>query len=1216
MSIGRGPVVGMGVLTAALVLASGVVAPPIAAAAPAAPTLRVLCLPSNGAPRQVDAAAACSGTGRSITLSVEQARILALGEGKALCVATRSTQVRTVSARQSCGRGERKVMLYRSLMMSGTPETQVMFAAPGDFGTFRVDTTASTATVTLGDAATGGSPITGYEYRLSSDGARSWSDWIARDASPFTITGLGPCTYAIEARGVNAVGAGATNGPVEFALKQPGACTSTGGSASGGSPIPMPRAAAAPTNLTTSAVLAANGSVTATITFTAPTDTGTADITGYQYQLSSNAGESFGPWSPAPATTQSVPPTSFTLTGLMAGAPYDIRVRAVTSVGSGAASAEAAFTAAAPGKPTITSVTRAASPWGSSYRSAGFGFSYPGGTGSSAIDEVEVTIAGSTTLIYNGLNSFNYSCNAGFTSCTDLYAPATIDGPHQVTVRAHNAAGWSPTSDAWLLYGAPSAPSITATVVGMDSISATVSAPTSTGSPVSTGASALITEEFALSRDGGSTWTTATPTGPSSPFTFTGLTSGTSYQLRVRATNAGGLSSDWTTTSFTTLAQPADVTGVTATYDAGTGKVNVAWSPATNAVSYAVRIATSAYDATTPGSYGPAIAVSGTSYAITATLGTKYWVQVQSINGVNSSPWTTAVSASALTSLAAPTITGITRNGGVLYNVQWSVPSTGGYRLTTASTACRSGWSSAGASGVAISGTSGSTVIGYCNDKPNVTVTINTASGPSASASYTLAGPDAPTDIASSVNGTTATITYSAPPAGLLGISGYQYQFRTNGGAWSAPIAVSGALTLTGLTSGQSYDVQVRAINWFAAGGWSATTSFTVGTVPAQVTGLAVDSEAAGASAVTVSFTPLPMSSMILRYEYRMRASGASAWGSAASGGSSSPITISGLTAGMSVDVQVRGVNAIGSGDWSDTLTVTPGAQPGAPTATLGASTGTSRSVTITAGTVPAGATIATYGLARDDDSSYAASSSATFTVTLPAAGTSVVLRPYVETTAGVRSMYGDPVTLGGAVSAPSAPSIAVSFDGQASTVSWTVSPSASTGGADLTGYQVEFSDGTMTSTMSGSAGAWSGSAMWNSTGNVSARSRTTNDYGMHWSGWSSPATVSIPMVTVTCTPAPEANGSCVTSTMPDAMDQAMMQAMLDMDPAAMSDCVKQADGTMACPMNAAMVAMMNDMVVGDMPLVSNVMMMDAGVMVGPDAIITKMTATVPAPTT
>ena len=1174
-----------------------------APAEPTTPTLRVLCLPTSGAPMQVATAGACSGRGRALVLTTEQARVLSLGEGKALCVATRDSKVRTISVRNSCARGERKVVLYRSLVMSGAPETKAMLATPGDFGTFRVDTTASTATVTIDGADAGGSPITGYEYRLSSDNGSTWSAWIARSESPFAIAGLGPCTYAIEARGVNVVGEGSVNGPVAFALKQPGACSSSaGGSSGGGTPAPMPRVAAAPTNVSASGVIAGDGSVTATVAFTAPADPGTAAITGYQYMLSSNGGESFGPWTSAPTTTPvaATVTTSFTLTGLMPGTSYDVRVRAVTSVGAGAASTTTAFSAAAPGKPTITNVSRGSSPWGSSYRTLGLGFSYPNGTGSSAIDALEVTIPGAFVLNLKPPFTFDVSCDAGYTSCRDDFAFASVDGPHQVTVRAHNAAGWSPASDAWLLYGSPSAPAITATLVGKDSITATVSAPASTGSPVSSGAGALIGYEFGLSNDGGTSWSTVTPTGPSSPFTITGLTAGAEYRLRVRATNAGGLSSDWVTASFTTLTQPADVTGVTATYDAASGKVNVSWSPAAGAASYSVRVATSAYDAASPGTYGTASSVSGTSTNIAATLGTKYWVQVQSVNGALTSPWTTAATASALTSIASPVISGVSRTGSI-YFVSWSVPSTGGYRLTSVNTACSGPWSSS--NGVqAISTTSGRTTPGYCDGKPNISVTVSSASGPNATGTFTLAGPAAPTNVAASVSGTSATISYTAPDAGILGIAGYEYQFRTNGGAWSAPVGFTGGSpTLSGLTPGTAYDVQVRAGNWYSAGPWSSSASFTVGTTPHQVTGLDVI-DATGP--VTVSFTPLPMSDMLLRYEYRVRASGDTAWGTATSGGASSPITINGLTAGMAVDIQVRGVNALGSGDWSSTLTVTPGAQPGAPTLTLGATSGTTRSVTFTAGTVPAGATIARYGLARDDESSYYSSGSTTFSVVLPDPGTSVVLRPYVETSTGVRSAYGTAITLGGIVTAPDAPAIALSFDAHASTVTWTVTPSSSTGGADLTGYQVELSDGSTTATINGSAGAWTGTAMWNSTGDVTARTRTTNDDGMHWSAWSSSAKVTIPMVTVSCMTDPAVPGTCVMATTPDAMGIAMMQTMMAMEPGTMTDCVKQADGTMACPMNAPMVAMMNDMVTGDMPLVSNVMMRDAGVMVGPDAVV------------
>jgi len=1204
-----------GILTALIVVLAGViVAPSAAMAAPAsdpAVTPRVLCLPDSGAPQQVASSGACTGKGRSITLSPDEARVLALGDGKALCVATRSSKVHTVAVRQSCGRDERKVVLYRSLDMAGSPASLIMLAAPGEFGGLRVDTTPSIATVTVDSPSTGGSPLTGYEYRLSSDNGRTWSDWIARTSSPFAITGLGPCTYAIEARGVNAVGAGTTNGPVNFALKQPGACVSSSGGSGGSAPAPMPRPAAAPANVTATGVIAGDGSATATVSFTAPTDTGTAAITGYQYMLSSNGGASFGPWTAAAGAGSGPVPSTFTLTGLASGTAYDIRVRAVTSVGAGAASADATFTIAAPAKPTITSVTRGPSPYVSSYRSFGVGVSYPNGTGSAPIDKLEVTIPGSSILEFAPPYTYYFTCNGSFTSCSDNLAFDSIDGPHAVTVRAHNAAGWSPASDAWLLYGSPSTPSITATVVGSTSISATISAPASTGSPVSSGAASLLVYEFGLSRDGGTTWSTVTPTGPTSPFTFTGLTSGTDYRLRVRVTNAGGLSSDWVTTSFATPTQPADVTGVTGTFDAGANSVTFSWPAAAGATSYNVRVATSAYEVTVPGQYVNLPARTSTSVTVSSTvLGTKYWIQVQGANGGLTSAWSTPVSVSALGTLVSPTINGISRNGGGLYFVNWSVPSTGGYRLTSVTTACTGPWS--GASGSqSVSGPSGNTTPGYCDGKPNISVTVYSASGPAAGGYFTLAGPPTPTNVSANVSGTSATVSYTAPDGGLLGISGYQYQFRTNGGSWSAPIGFSGALALTGLTSGTTYDVQVRAYNWYSAGAWSPSASFTVGSAPAQVTGLSGD---AGATSVVVSFTPLPMSTMLLRYEYRTRASGAVAWGSATSGGSSSPITISGLTSGMAVDVQVRGVNAIGAGDWSSTLTVTPGAQPGTPSATLGAVSGSSRSVSVTAGTVPAGATINLYGLVNDDGTTYASSSSATFSVTLPASGSSIVLRPFVQTSAGVRSDYGASVTLGGVVNAPGTPSIALTFDGAASTVSWTVSPSSSTGGADLTGFQVELSNGSSTVTMDGPAGAWTGTAMWNSTGSVTARTRTTNDFGAHWSSWSSSASVAIPMITVTCTPNPDMAGGCVMASMPNAMAMAMMQAMLVSEPDAMSKCVKQADGSTMCPMNSAMVAMMNNSVPGDMPLVSNVMMKNGGVMIGPDAMTMTMSTPSPSP--
>jgi hypothetical protein len=87
------------------------------------------------------------------------------------------------------------------------------------------------------------------------------------------------------------------------------------------------------------------------VAFTAPSSNGGASISNYEYSTNGGTG-----W-----TTPSLAVTSSPLliTGLTNGVTYDVQIRAVNSVGSGAATATTQGTPAAPSSPTITGATTA-----------------------------------------------------------------------------------------------------------------------------------------------------------------------------------------------------------------------------------------------------------------------------------------------------------------------------------------------------------------------------------------------------------------------------------------------------------------------------------------------------------------------------------------------------------------------------------------------------------------------------------------------------------------------------------------------------------------------------------------------------------------------------------------------------------------------------------------------------------------------------------------
>lgn len=164
----------------------------------------------------------------------------------------------------------------------------------------------TTASIAFTAGYNGGSAITDYEYKV---GAGAWTSASAT-ASPITVAGLTKGTqYSVAIRGVNAIGNGTASVPVVFTTdSEP----------------------AAPTNL-----VATPGNTQASIAFTPGSDNGSA-ITDYEYNVDS------GGWVSGATTSSPV-----VVTGLTNGIEVSIELRAVNSVGNGAASAPVLVTPSA-----------------------------------------------------------------------------------------------------------------------------------------------------------------------------------------------------------------------------------------------------------------------------------------------------------------------------------------------------------------------------------------------------------------------------------------------------------------------------------------------------------------------------------------------------------------------------------------------------------------------------------------------------------------------------------------------------------------------------------------------------------------------------------------------------------------------------------------------------------------------------------------------------
>ena len=162
----------------------------------------------------------------------------------------------------------------------------------------------------------GGSSITGYQVRYSSDAGATWTIVATGSTNRlYTVTGLLAIPYVFGVAATNSAGSGAwsvTTAPVTpkgSTTTVPGAPTITG-------------------------LLAGTGSVR--VSWNPPASDGGATITSYTVRDSSNGGAT---WSVA---TSSATASPFTVSGLTAGTPYVFDVAATNSVGTGAWSATSA----------------------------------------------------------------------------------------------------------------------------------------------------------------------------------------------------------------------------------------------------------------------------------------------------------------------------------------------------------------------------------------------------------------------------------------------------------------------------------------------------------------------------------------------------------------------------------------------------------------------------------------------------------------------------------------------------------------------------------------------------------------------------------------------------------------------------------------------------------------------------------------------------------
>jgi hypothetical protein len=672
---------------------------------------------------------------------------------------------------------------------------------------------------------------TGVTASVSSAGAASVS-WIANAPEPsgYVVVATPVGGGAVETRTVSS-GSATSLSPVTgltagtqytFAVY----ATNAGGSSAYSSVTPAYAVGAPPAAPTALSVTKSSSNYV--IAFTPPiTTTETATVTSYTYTATSSTGEV------RTAETSTVT-SPYTFTGLSSESSWSFTVTSNSGAGSSEPSASVAVRALLV-KAQAVSVSQGTA-----------AFTFP-------------------VKYFDSDNLENFSPgteNTGWIDPTcnipDTYSTSTPVGTYTITCASANGGSLYDINSytTALLTVTASAPQMPTGVSA--SLSGTSASVSFTPGANSSGATytVVVYANGVLS--------TITATGNSSPITVTGLTPGVVYSFGVKATNSVGTSATSTLTSNARLLQKVFVIPNAQTVSVGT-----------SLVSFTSVYQTTAFDAST--SVSPSFGNTG--------------FMAPSCN--------TSPAYSSITTAGSYEITCSGGDGGSLYTFDYSYTNT---LLVTANTSMPAA-------------------------PTNLAVTTTTSS----SASVSFTPPTVPVSpVVTSYTVTATPIGGGAPISSTI----------------TAPVS---AATISGLSSGTSYKFQVVANS---SGGASLPASVSLRTstpapapapapasapapaappTPSQVTAVAVSG--AGSNSAIISFVPAPATSAGTVFTVTAYVNGVATLLTAS--GSTSPITIQGLTPGVAYTFKVTASNSAGTSTpsaGSVTITIAPPA-PAAPPA-------------------------------------------------------------------------------------------------------------------------------------------------------------------------------------------------------------------------------------------------------------------------------------------
>jgi hypothetical protein len=744
----------------------------------------------------------------------------------------------------------------------------------------------------------GGREITDYTIEYSVDGSGVWTTFTdtVSPVTRVTVTGLlAAKAYLFRVKSVTAAGSSIASNPTLSA-------TTLGG-------LPS-----APVNLVASSL-----SSQVQLSWSVPVNIGGTAITDYIIEQSSNAGAT---WVLVPETVSTS--TSYTVTGLTNGSPYQFRVKAVNSVGTSPVSNIASINVIdVPSAPTSLSASLPVS------TEILLNWSTPANINGSQISDYIVeysTNNGSTFTAFNDGVSTSTSATITGVSASSNYV---------VRVKARNLAGDSAYSSSVTVTSQPTA--LIASGTSSTALSLSWTAPANVYN------SSILDYIVEYSSNNGVSYTVFND-GVSSSLSanITGLSSGTTYLVRVKAKNALGVSEYSTAVSTSTWGAPSAPLNVTLTVT-GANQLTANWDLPTslngsNITDYEIDIDSGG---------GFILENDGVStvrsYVINGvTAGTFRTIRVRAVNSTGTSTNSLTATAGIYTAPGAPTGLALQTVAGssTQINASWVAPaSTGGSAITDYIIE----YSSDGGANYTLVNDGVNTNLSYTisglttNTNYVVRVRAKNASGESSNSLTasitTLAVPAAPTALLlTAVGSTQVNATWTAPAnnGGAI-ITDYEINYSSDGGAnyitFNDGVSATLAASVTGLTGNTSYIFRVRAINSVGNSAYSSTTTITTGVVtPGAPTNLTLVRVANSSTQLTASWTaPVNTGGGIDDYVIERSTDGVTFTTVVDGVNANTTYVIPGLTPGTNYTVRVRAKNSAGESANSSTATETPG---------------------------------------------------------------------------------------------------------------------------------------------------------------------------------------------------------------------------------------------------------------------------------------------------